>query len=85
MNAVGIDVSKGKSMVAVIRPFGELVVQELSNSLSIFCISIMCLFLNDRNEKSHGRKTIVVKTYICRFSPGRNNLQFSIYLMNSQI
>lgn len=27
MNAVGIDVSKGKSMVAVIRPFGELVVK----------------------------------------------------------
>lgn len=26
MNAVGIDVSKGKSMVAVLRPFGELVV-----------------------------------------------------------
>ncbi len=25
MNAVGIDVSKGKSMVSVIRPFGELV------------------------------------------------------------
>lgn len=27
MNAVGIDVSKGKSMIAVIRPFGELVVK----------------------------------------------------------
>lgn len=27
MNAVGIDVSKGKSMVSVIRPFGELVVK----------------------------------------------------------
>lgn len=25
MNAVGIDVSKGKSMVCVIRPFGEIV------------------------------------------------------------
>ena len=25
MNAVGIDVSKGKSMVSVLRPFGELV------------------------------------------------------------
>ena len=25
MNAVGIDVSKGKSMIAVIRPFGEIV------------------------------------------------------------
>lgn len=27
MNAVGIDVSKGKSMVAVVRPFGELAVK----------------------------------------------------------
>ena len=27
MNAVGIDVSKGKSMASVIRPFGELVVK----------------------------------------------------------
>ena len=27
MNAVGIDVSKGKSMVAVVRPFGELVMK----------------------------------------------------------
>ena len=27
MNAVGIDVSKGKSMVAIVRPFGELVVK----------------------------------------------------------
>ena len=27
MNAVGIDVSKGKSMVAVMRPFGELLVK----------------------------------------------------------
>jgi transposase len=27
MNAVGIDVSKGKSMVAVVRPFGEVVVK----------------------------------------------------------
>ena len=25
MNAVGIDVSKGKSMIAVMRPFGEVV------------------------------------------------------------
>ncbi len=26
MNCVGIDVSKGKSMIAVMRPFGEMVV-----------------------------------------------------------
>ena len=45
MNAVGIDVSKGKSMVAIMRPFGEVVaspyevahtgseLRELANSL----------------------------------------------------
>ena len=27
MNAVGIDVSKGKSMVCVMRPFGEVVLE----------------------------------------------------------
>ena len=34
MNAVGIDVSKGKSMVAVMRPFGEVVLSpfEVSHS-----------------------------------------------------
>lgn len=36
MNAVGIDVSKGKSTVAVMRPFGEVVVSpfEVSHSVS---------------------------------------------------
>lgn len=29
MNCVGIDVSKGKSMIAVMRPFGEVVVSPL--------------------------------------------------------
>ena len=29
MNSVGIDVSKGKSMIAVMRPFGEVVVSPL--------------------------------------------------------
>lgn len=29
MNSVGIDVSKGKSMIAVMRPFGEVVISPL--------------------------------------------------------
>ena len=29
MNAVGVDVSKGKSMVAVRRPLNEIVAQEI--------------------------------------------------------
>ena len=31
MNAVGIDVSKGKSMVAIMRPFGEIVLKPFGN------------------------------------------------------
>ena len=31
MNSVGIDVSKGKSMIAVMRPFGEIVVTPYYN------------------------------------------------------
>ena len=43
MNAVGIDVSKGKSMVAVMRPLGELVVKPFevhhtANELSLIHI-----------------------------------------------
>ena len=39
MNAVGIDVSKGKSMVAIMRPFGEIVstpfeIKHSSNDIS---------------------------------------------------
>ena len=34
MNAVGIDVSKGKSTVAILRPFGEIVVSPFNVSHS---------------------------------------------------
>lgn len=34
MNVVGIDVSKGKSMVAIMRPFGEIV----ARMLRLFCL-----------------------------------------------
>jgi len=33
MNAVGIDVSKGKSMVCVMRPFGEVVLKPFASQL----------------------------------------------------
>ena len=33
MNAVGIDVSKGKSMVAIMRPFGEIVSAPFETSI----------------------------------------------------
>ena len=40
MNCVGIDVSKGKSMIAVMRPFGEVVVSPFEvRHLSLIHIS----------------------------------------------
>lgn len=33
MNAVGIDVSKGKSMVAILRPYGEMFLHHLKSSI----------------------------------------------------
>ncbi len=48
MNAVGIDVSKGKSMVSVIRPFGELVtkpyeVRHTASELRVLASSLKSL------------------------------------------
>lgn len=45
MNSVGIDVSKGKSMIAVMRPFGELVVPpfEIHHTDSELCNWQSCL------------------------------------------
>ena len=41
MNAVGIDVSKGKSMVAIVRPFGEVVPHLLkSNTQPVISIHL---------------------------------------------
>lgn len=42
MNAVGIDVSKGKSMVAITQPFGVVVAEPFEVSLA------------RRNESSYG-------------------------------
>ena len=54
MNCVGIDVSKGKSMIAVMRPFGEVVISpfevqhtaselsELAKLLKKMCIRDRC-------------------------------------------
>ena len=45
MNAVGIDVSKGKSMVAALRPFGEIVAKpfEVPHTSSGFHQLVDCL------------------------------------------
>ena len=42
MNAVGIDVSKGKSTIAVLRPFGEIIVSPFD---------VFHLLLSDNRER----------------------------------
>ena len=45
MNAVGIDISKGKCMVAAMRPFGEVTLtpREVTHSIkNIFYIQSFC-------------------------------------------
>ena len=52
MNAVGIDVSKGKSMVCVMRPFGAVVLEPFEvlhtaqnlNDLALELLYHFCLF-----------------------------------------
>lgn len=46
MNAVGIDVSKGKSMVAVARPLGEIIAKPFEVIHSAACINSLIAYLN---------------------------------------
>lgn len=52
MNAVGIDVSKGKSMVAVMRPFGEVVLSPFEVSHSSSELSKLAKLLKSLNGES---------------------------------
>lgn len=47
MNAVGIDVSKGKSMVAALRPFGEIVTKPFLSFQTFQQIHSSNLYLPD--------------------------------------
>lgn len=57
MNAVGIDVSKGKSMVAIMRPFGEVVVEPFEVSHTDAELRKLACFL----EKLPGETRIVME------------------------
>lgn len=46
MNAVGIDVSKGKSMVAIARPLGELIAKPFEVIHSASCINSLIKYLH---------------------------------------
>ena len=57
MNAVGIDVSKGKSMVAIMRPFGEIVSApfEIKHTASDIPVSYTHLDVYKRQENRLSR------------------------------
>ena len=52
MNAVGIDVSKGKSMVAIMRPFGEIVSTPFEIKHTISDISSLVELINSIEGES---------------------------------
>ena len=62
MNAVGIDVSKGKSMIAVMRPFGEVVASPFEVSHTVSELKNLVKFL-----KSLNGETRVVMEYTGRY------------------
>ena len=57
MNAVGIDVSKGKSTVAIMRPFGEMVAEPFEVSHTDAELRNLACFL----EKLPGETRIVME------------------------
>ncbi|WP_181392900.1 IS110 family transposase [Faecalicatena contorta] len=57
MNAIGIDVSKGKSMVAILRPYGEIV----SSPFEIRHTSGNIQFLIDQIKSIEGESRIVME------------------------
>ena len=59
MNAVGIDVSKGKSMVAIMRPFGEIVSSPFEIKHTTSDINSLVELIN--SEVTRMRRTIIQK------------------------
>ena len=58
MNAVGIDVSKGKSMVTILRPFGEIVsspfeIKHTSSDIHSLIKLIQLQFIMSKRERLH--------------------------------
>ena len=60
MNAVGIDVSKGRSTVAIIRPFGEIVASPFEVAHTDSELSKLAKMLKSLN----GETKIVMKTQV---------------------
>lgn len=56
MNAIGIDVSKGKSMVTIVQPFGVVVAEpfEVSHDVQSLCELV------ERVKRLHGETKAVI-------------------------
>ena len=52
MNAIGIDVSKGKSMITVMRPFGEVVASPYEVSHTVTELKELANFLKSLNGET---------------------------------
>jgi transposase len=71
MNAVGIDVSKGKSTVAVIRPFGEIVRKPFDVAHTIEELNELAKFIRSLDGESRvvlehtGKYSIPVAKFLC--------------------
>ncbi len=52
MNAVGIDVSKGKSMIAVLRPFGEVVRKPFEVCHNLYDINELIKYIKSLDGES---------------------------------
>ena len=66
MNAVGIDVSKGKSMVAIMRPFGEIVSSPFEIKHTTSDINSLVELIN--SEVTRMRRTVIQNIIMLLFS-----------------
>ena len=72
MNAVGIDGSKGKSMVAIMRPFGEIVSSPFEIKHTTSDINSLVELIN--SEVTRMRRTVIQNIIMLLFS-----ILFTVY------
>lgn len=70
MNAIGIDVSKGKSMVAIVQPFGVVVAEPFEVSHDVQALSELV----ERVKRLHGETKVVMEYTGTYYEPIANAL-----------
>ena len=66
MNSVGIDISKGKSTVAIIRPFGEVVISPFAVCHTSSELSKLAKLLKKRGFERYEVSNFAVSSFECR-------------------